>query len=181
MEYIAILLYEWSTYSDVIKEILHNNKMMWNSEKIKKLTTEELTNEFIKFKVDKDFKIDETTIGSSGIYENKSNDILIKIIKPESVDDTKKIDDVLIIYKGIKENFYIELMKKFRDIGCLILKIVDDEVIFKNRINVKLINSLNDIEREKDIKIKNFIEKSNVIGAFSEDFKQQWIKLITNH
>ena len=182
MEYTVVLLYEWSKYGDMIKETFHHNKLKWNSTKIKKLTTEELINEYKKFKANDDFKIDETMIGSSGIYENIDNNIIIKIIKPKSVDDTKNVDDILIIYKGIEERFYIELMKKFRDIGCLIIKIVDDEVIFKNRINVRLINSLNDNVGEKNVKIRNFIEKTNLLGSgiFSDDFKKQWIECIEN-
>lgn len=184
MEYTVILLYDWSIRGDDIKKMFHDNKLKWNSTKIKKLTTQELVDEYKKFKVDNDFKIEETMIGSSGIYESdnkkENSDIVIKIIKIETVDDTKTVDNMLIVYKGIEERFYIELMKKFRDIGCLIIKIVDDEVIFKNRINVKLINSLNNNVSEKNVKIRNFIEKSSIVGIFSDDFKQQWIKCIEN-
>lgn len=175
VEYTVILLYEWSLYGNDIKKMFHNNKLEWNSTKIKKLTNEELKNEYIKFKVNNDFKIDEYMIGSSGIYENKK--LAIKIIKAEYIDD-KIADNMLIVYKGIEEKFYIDLIKKCRDIGCLVLKIVNDEVVFKNRINVKLINKLNDIQGENDVKIKNFIEKTNIIGTFSDDFKNKWIELI---
>jgi len=183
-EYTVILLYNWSIHGDEIKKMFHDNKLKWNSTKIKKLTTEELLNEYIKFKVDKDFKIEEIMIGSSGIYENKDSNISIKIIKPESVVETvDDIDNMLIVYKGLEEKFYMELMKKFRDIGCTIIKIVNDEIIFKNRINIELINSLNDIQGEKNVKIGNFIEKTRILNSmfhetYSDDFKQQWIDCI---
>lgn len=180
MEYTVVLLYDWSIHGDDIKKMLHDNRLKWNSTKIKKLTTEELLSEFVKFKVDNDLKIDETMIGSSGIYETDDSNITIKIIKPKSVDDTKNVDGILIVYKGIEERFYIQLMKKFRDIGCLVMKIVDDEIVFKNKINTKLINRLNDTVGEKNVKIRNFIEKSNIIGVFSDDFKNKWIKCIEN-
>lgn len=184
MEYTVVLLYDWSIHGDDIKKMLHDNRLKWNSTKIKKLTTEELLNEFVRFKVDNDFKIDETIIGSSGIYETNDSNIIIKIIKPKSVDDTKNVDDILIVYKGIEERFYIQLMKKFRDIGCLMMKIVDDEIVFKNRINIKLINTLNDTVGEKNVKIRNFIEKTKTLAErnelYSDDFKSQWIKCIEN-
>ncbi len=181
-EYTVVLLYDWNKHGDEIKKMFHDNKLKWNSTKIKKLTTEELLNEYIKFKVDKDFKIEESMIGSSGIYENTN--IAIKIIKIESVVETvDDIDNILIVYKGIEEKFYIELMKKFRNIGCTIIKIVNDEIIFKSRINVKLINSLNDIQGEKNVKIRNFIEKTRILDSmfhetYSDDFKRQWIECI---
>ena len=187
IEYTSVLLYDWSKHGDEIKRMFHDNKLKWNPTKIKRLTTEELSNEYIKFKVDKDFKIEEIMIGSSGIYENKDSNIAIKIIKTESVVETvDDIDNMLIIYKGIEEKFYIELMKKFRDIGCLVIKIVDNEIVFKSRINVKLINSLNDIQGEKDVKIGNFIKKTRILDSmfhetYSDDFKQQWIECINKN
>lgn len=174
VEYTVILLYNWSKHGDDIKKMFHDNKILWNSTKIKTLKNEDLITECERFKVINNFKLDTTMTGSSGIYENASNDISIKIIKIED------FDNMLIVYKGIEERFYIELMKKFMNIGCLIMKIVDDEIIFKNRINVNLIKSLNDNDGEKNVKIGNFIEKSSIVGVFSDDFKNQWIKCIEN-
>ena len=177
-EYTVILLYEWSKHGDAVKELFHYNKLNWNSEKVKNLSNEELRSEYEKYKVDNDSRIDETMIGSSGIYENEN--IAIKIIKIENV------DNMLIVYKGIEERFYIDFIKRCANIGCLVMKIVDDEIIFKNRINIKLIRSLNDIRGEKDIKIRNFIEKTMILDSmfhelFSDDFKSQWIKCIENN
>ena len=183
VEYTVILLYDWSIHGDDVKKMFHDNKMKWNSTKIKTLTTEELLNEYTKFKVNNDFKIKESMVGSSGIYENLDGSILIKLIKIKDViTESEETNNMLIIYKGVEERFYIELMKKFRDIGCLIMKIVDDEIVFKNRINIKLINSLNDNVGEKNVKIRNFIEKTNLLdsGIFSDDFKQKWIECIKN-
>lgn len=179
MEYTIVLVYEWCKYGEKIKEFFHNNKLKWNSDKIRKLSNEELKNEYIKFKVDKDFIFDEMMIGSTGIYENNDKSITIKVIKIESV------DNILIVYKGIEERFYIDFIKRCRNIGCLLMKIVDDEVIFKNRINVKLTKLLNDIRGEKDVKVRNFIEKTKTLDSefhelFSDDFKKQWIECIEN-
>ncbi len=179
-EYTVIILYEWSKYGDKIKELFHHNKLNWNSEKVKNLTNEELRSEYEKFKVNDDFIIDETMIGSSGIYENVDKSTLIKIVKIENV------DNMLIIYKGVEERFYIDFIKRCRDVGCLVMKIVDDEVVFKNRINVKLIKTLNDVQGEKDVKIRNFIERTKILDSafheiFSDDFKSQWIKCIENN
>ncbi len=178
IEYTVILLYEWSKYGNAVKELFHHNKLKWNSEKVKPLSNEELQNEYEKFKVDNNFIINETMIGSSGIYENEN--IAIKIIKIENV------DNMLIIYKGIEEKFYIDFIKRCRDVECLVMKIVDDEIIFKNRINVKLIRILNDVRGEKDVKIRNFIEKTKILESmfheiFSDDFKSQWINCIENN
>lgn len=185
VEYTIILLYGWSKHGDNIKKMLHDNKFKWNSSKIKRLTTQELIDEYKKFKVNKEFKIEETMFGSSGIYENLNNDIVIKFIKTESIDDNDYTDNMLIIYKGIVEKFYISLIKECRDIGCLVMKVVDNEVIFKNRINVDLINKINDIQGEKNVKIRNFIEKINIIeeinGKFSDDFKSKWIECINKN
>jgi len=179
-EYTVILLYEWSKYGDAIKELFHRNKLKWNSEKVKNLSNEELRSEYEKFKVDNDFIVDETMIGSSGIYENVDKSILIKIIKIENV------DNMLIVYKGIEEHFYIDFIKRCANIGCLVMKIVDDEILVKGRINVKLIKMMNDVQGEKDVKIKNFIEKTKILDSefhelFSDDFKTQWIKCIENN
>ena len=171
--YTIILLYEWNIHKDEIKKIFKDNDLIWNSNKIKKLTNEELLNEYIKFKVDSEFEIKENMDGSSGIYENKNSNILIKIIK---INNT---DNILIVYKGNETEIYKTLIKKCRNIGCLIIKIVDNEIIFKDRLNVKLINTLDNIQKEKEIKIKNFIEKMKFkISIFSDDFKNRWIKCI---
>jgi len=176
IEYTVVLLYDWNKHGSDIKKMFQDNKLQWDSTKIKSLTNEELIDEYKKFKVNNNFRLDTTMTGSSGIYKNVSDDIAIKLVK---IDD---IDNMLIVYKGIEENFYVELIKKFRDIGALVIKIVDDEIVFKKRINVELIKCLNDVQGEKNVKIRNFIEKTNLlISLYSDDFKQQWIECIRNN
>ncbi len=185
VEYTIILLNDWSKHGNDIKKMFHDNKLEMDSTKIKKLTNEELINEYKKFMVDSDIKIGKITTGMSGIFlsKDKNIDIAIKIIKTEFVDELGETiinDNVLIIYKGIEKNFYKELLKKYKDNISLAIKIVDDEIIFKHLANIKLIKELNDIQGEKNVKIRNFIEKSNIVGTFSDDFKKLWIQCIEN-
>ena len=176
VEYTAIFLYEWSKHGDDIKKVFHDNKLNWNQTKLNKLSNEDLLNEYKKFKVINDFKINKLMIGSSGIYENKDSTIMIKVIKIENN------DNMLLVYKGIEEKFYIDFIKKCRDIGCLVLKIIDNEVIFKKRLNVKLINEINDEQGEKNVKVRNFVEKTKILEIFgeiySDDFKNKWVEFI---
>ncbi len=184
-EYTLILLNDWSKHGNNIKKMFHDNKLEIDSAKIKKLTNEELINEYKKFMVDSDIKIGKLTTGISGIFlpVDKKIDIAIKIIKTEFVDELGETivnDNVLIIYKGIEEKFYIEFLKKIKDISSLVIKIIDNEIIFKHLSNIKLIKELNNVQGEKNVKIRNFIEKSNIIGTFSDDFKKLWIQCIEN-
>lgn len=185
VEYIVALLNDWSKHGNEIKKIFYDNKLEMNSTKIKKLTNEELLNEYKKFMVDSDIKIGKSTTGTSGIFlsKDKTVDIAIKIIKTEFVDELGETiinDNVLMIYKGVEKTFYKELIKKFKDNISLIIEIFEDGIKFRYSTNIKLTKELNNIQGEKNIKIQNFIEKSNIIGTFSDDFKQQWIRCIEN-
>ena len=184
VEYTITLLNDWSKHGNDIKKIFHNNKLEMDSTKIKKLTNEELIETYKKFMVDSDIKINKYTTGTSAIFLSKNIETAIKIIKTEFVNelgDTVQNDNVLIIYKGTEKDFYVELLKRFKDNISLIIKIVDDEIIFKYSVNINLIKKLNDIQEENNIKVRNFIEKSNIVGIFSDDFKQQWINCIENN
>lgn len=185
--YTVILLNDWSKHGNDIKKMFHDNELEMDSTKIKKLTNEELTNEYKKFMVNSYIKITKSIIGTSGIFlskdknVDKSLDIAIKIIKTEFIDELGETilnDNVLIIYKGVEEKFYIEFLKKIKNISSLVIKILDNEIIFKHSSNIKLIKELNDIQGEKNIKIQNFIEKSNIVGVFSDDMKNKWINCI---
>ncbi len=176
VEYTVILLYSWSKHSDTIKSLFHNNDLLLNSTKTLKLTNDELKLEYTKFKVDEYF--DTNLSGLSGYYELEDKSIIIKIIKNDNV------DNIILVYRGIKDDFYKEFIVTCRDIGSLVIVIEDDEIVFKNRINVELIKILNDIQNEHKIKIKNFIEKTNLLESlgflYSNDFKEQWIECIEN-
>ena len=65
--------------------------------------------------------------------------------------------------------------------SALVISIKDDELVFRKRLNVELINCLNDIQNEHRIKVKIFIEKINLSNSlYSDDFKKTWIECIEN-
>ena len=171
--YTVCVVYSWSKYREEIKKLLTDNYLIMNQETIKDSTNEELKIGLLKFHIDDELRLGDTTVGLTGVYENKYKTIFIKIVKIDN-------DITILIYKGDEKDFYIELIKHCRNSGCLILKIVNDEVIFKNRINIELIKCLNDVDKEKSIKIKNFNERFKMFesGTFSDDFKNKWIKLL---
>ncbi len=175
VEYTVVLLYDWNKHGNDIKKMFQDNELLLNSTKTTKLTNDELKEEYIKFKVDEYINFDSKQTGLSGYYELEDKSIIIKIVK------NNNIEKVVLIYKGIEENFYKEFIIKCRDIGSLVIKIEDDEIVFIKRINVELIKHLNDIQGEHKIKINNFYEKMNLSnGIFSDDFKKQWIECIEN-
>ena len=190
-EYTISIIYDWSIHKNEIKKLLQDNYLIWNSSKLKDLTNDELKDELKKFKIDTEFDIPKNITGSSGIYEdlneNKSETILIKMIRMLNTDiilDVKytlNIDNMILIYKGIHGEFYKELFTLCKNLGCLVIKIVDDEIVFKNKINIELIKNINNIESEKNIKIQNFKIKSELLDLYSDDFKNKWIELLKNN
>lgn len=180
--YTVCLFYSWSKYGEITKDLLSKNDLVINQAKVRNLTNVELKDELLKFKIENELKFDgidiinNNTCGLSGIYENDKKDIFIKIIKVENF--------VVLIYKGNgngnEEEFYKKFIKHCRDVGCLIIKIVDGEITFKNRLNVEFINCINNIEKEKIIKLRNFNDRFSMFvdGTFSNDFKNKWISLI---
>ena len=190
-EYTISIIYDWSIHKNEIKKLLQDNYLIWNSSKLKNLTNDELKDELKKFKIDTEFDIPKNITGSSGIYEdlneNKNETILIKMIRMLNTDiilDVKytlNIDNMILIYKGICGEFYKELFILCKNLGCLVIKIVDDEIVFKNKINIELIKNINNIESEKNIKIQNFKIKSELLDLYSDDFKNKWIELLKNN
>jgi len=168
--YTTVIIYEWSSHGDDIKKIFNNN-LTWNSSKVSELNNEELTELLKKFKVNNEFAITNSNIGKSGMWEDKN--VAIKIVRVEDV------DNVILIHKGNEENLYKEFLKKCGEIGALIIKIINNEIVFKYRRNVELLNKLNDTEGEKELRIKNFKIKAEFLG-FSENFKNKWIELMKN-
>lgn len=172
--YTVIICYDWSVNSEEIKKILTQNNFVLNLSKTTNLTNDELKNELEKFKISDKVAVENFT-GISGLYENIN--IFIKIIK---VKDTS-----ILIYKGNEESFYKELLKHCGSIGCLILKIIDDEIVFQYIKNVELLSCLNNITNEKTIKIRNFNTKMELYKEqnilYSDDFKNKWIKCIENN
>jgi len=169
-EYTVIVVYKWSIYGDDIKKIFNNHKLKLNPKKTFDLNYEDLKDTLKKFHLINNFEIYESVKGLSGIWETEN--IAIKIIKIENV------DNIILIYKGDEEKLYIEFIKKCKDIGCLVIKIVNDEIMFKDRINIELIKKINDVNEEKNIKINNFITKIELIKGFSDGFKNKWINYI---
>ncbi len=171
--YTILVLHKWIKYGDEIKELFHNYNLKWNSTKILILNSEDLKSILEKFQlINNEIDINENNIGSSGIWENEKE--AVKIIKIENN------DDVILIYKGIEKEFYIEFLKKCKDVSYLIRKIVDDKVTFEKRANVGLIEKINDKDEEKKVKIKNFNAKIELMGGFSDDFKKKWTECIKN-
>lgn len=168
--YTIFIIYKWSIYGDDTKKII-NNHLKWNDTKVFLLNNEELKEIIEKFKLEKEFIINENNVGKSGLWEDESQ--AIKIIRVEN------IDNVILIHKGNEETLYKEFLKKSGEIGALIIKIIDNEIVFRYRRNVELLNALNDTEEEKELRIKNFKIKAE-FGGFSENFKKNWIELIRN-
>jgi len=177
-DYTVILLYKWSIYGDEIKKLLHLNKLKWNDKKIVKLSNEELKIELKKFLIDDEVDFSESMVGMSGIYEN--DNCAIKIIKIESIDNIVLVYKSLITKESEIDDFYIKFIKYCKDIGCLIMKISDGQIIFKDRINVEFIKQLYNIEGEKNMKIKNFKIKMES-STYSDWFKEKWISLIKDN
>jgi len=173
--YTIFIIHEWGKHGDDIKKIFHKYNLKWNSAKIVNLSHEDLKNILKKFQIVNDFRvrIDELNKNvsiSSGVWENE--DVSIKIIKIEND------DDVILIHKGDEEKLYSEFIEKCKYISPLIKKIIDDRIIFERRINVKMIEKLNNKEAEKKVKIKNFITKTELMEGLSDEFKRKWIKCI---
>lgn len=169
-QYTVVILYEWEKYGDDIKKLIHKAQLKWNALKIK-TETEDI---FKKFKVDDEFNVTTNITITSGIWENKEKDKAIKIIK------VSNIDNVVLIYKGESDKIYLEMMKLCKNIGCTIIKIVDDEIVFKDRINVQLLNKLkeNNIIKKSNFRIK--IEHYNTVTnkPYTEKFIKEWEKLM---
>jgi hypothetical protein len=175
MEYTILTLHKWSKYGGDIKETFHNHNLKWNSTKILTLNSENLKNTLEKFQLtNNEIDIDEKNIASSGIWENEDSSVTIKIIKIENN------DDVILIHKGVEKEFYIEFLKKCKDICPLIRKIVGNKITFEKRTNIGLIEKLNNEDEEKKVKIKNFNIKTELMGEFSDKFKKKWIECIEN-
>lgn len=169
--YTIIILHKWKCIHENVKEIFRDHNLRWNQEKIIKLDNSDLKEILNKFQITKlDFIFNECDIGLSGVWENE--DSAIKIVKIENN------DDAILIYKGVEKEFYIEFLKKCKDISSLIRKIVDDKVTFEKRTNIELFEKLNNKDEEKKVKIKNFNTKTEIIGGFSDEFKNKWINCI---
>lgn len=168
--YTVCIIYNWNIYGDDIKKII-NNHLTWDSSKVLSINNEELKETLEKFKISKDFIINNENVGKSGVW--KDADQAIKIIRAENK------NDVVLIHKGIEDKLYIEFLRFCRDIDVLIQKIVDNEVVYRKRKNIKLLNSLNDVEKEREIRIRNFELKAESM-FLSTEFKKKWIKLINN-
>ncbi len=148
-EFTIIHTNDWNLYGNNIKEVIRQHNLFWNSEKIQKdVSLEEIKNVYIKYKIEDlfDNNLKETgktgETGSIGYYESVFGKLKV----------VKLVDNVLLIYKEIYSNeFHINFIKTCKDLGCTIIKIIDDETVFRNKLNVELTNKLNNKEGEKDV------------------------------
>lgn len=161
---------EWLGSNNDIKNILRKYEMNWKGE-VKELNVDEVKELYKRFEI----KLCPVE-SKSGMWEG--NDILIKIVINEG--------DVVLIYKGVEKQFYVNMMKKCRDLGFLITKLVDGKVVFSGKINAELIRRLEDANALKDITVKNFTEKVKILGHMKEDmdveysdlFIKEWVDCI---
>lgn len=111
----------------------------------------------------------------SGIWESKECAIKIIVLKSEYI---------VLIYKDLDNardrQFYTEFVKICRDMGALVVKIVDGDVIFKDKLNVELLKNLKDIKGENNMKIENFKRKIDLLnGCWNRNFINKWIKCLS--
>lgn len=164
-KYTVVLVYGWSKHGAGIKDIFKNHRVKWNSGKKKDLKKDEILDIYKRFKVD-DF-IGVLSDGKSGIWEN--TDCAVKIVI--------KDDTGLLIYKkkNEKDKAWKDFVQYSKDSGSLVQFIEEGEVVFRDRVNVELINMMNDKSGERDVSIKNFMIKSDRYGS---RFKEGWINCI---
>lgn len=169
---------EWLRSNNDIKNILRKYEMNWKGE-VKELNIDEVKDLYKRFEIKLDPVESKEGMWESGRKEGKKEEnILIKIVINEG--------DVVLIYKGAEKQFYVNMMKKCRDLGFLITKLVDGKVVFSGKINAELIRRLEDVNALKDIKVKNFTEKVKILECveegmdikYSDSFIKEWVDCI---
>lgn len=168
-EFTIIHTNNWNDNSSKIKEVIRHHNLIWNSEKIlKEVSLEEIQNIYKKYKIEDLFDNNLEETGSVGYYEALFGKLKV----------VKITNNILLIYKELYSNeFHINFIKTCRDLGCTIIKIIDDEVVFRNKLNIELTNLLNSKEGEKNVRTKNF---TNKIELLKEEFKEQYSQQFIN-
>lgn len=192
MEFTTIY-FDYSVYSqnkDRLKRMMNKFGFRWNASKMKLgLSNTQVVEVFKFFKVDNRINDDKNLVGrngSGGVWEVGEN--AIKIIMFDKKSDDEHLP-VLLVYKGTESDFYKGFIGECVKLGCEIGKIVESEKgmeeIFKKRINVDLIDRLNNVEASKEAMKINFInrvEQLKYIGyLFSESFIKKWCELIDKY
>lgn len=170
-EYTVVLVYEWSKYGVGIKDIFKNHRVKWNSGKKKNLKKDEILDIYKKFKVENDDIVNKEIElkGKSGIWENADSAIKIVMI------DGKDIAIIIYKKKTDKDKAWKDFVKYSKDCGSLIQFIEEGEVVFRDRVNVELINMMNNKNGERDVIIKSFMIKAD---GYRSSFKERWISCI---
>ncbi len=124
----------------------------------------------------KKFKVEDVITkggkGKSGIWE--CSDCAIKIVINEDEDIG------LLIYRkrNEKDKAWKDFVQYSKECGASVQFLDGEEVIFRDRVNMKLINMINNKGGEKKVIIRNFIQK--VENGLSDSFKGDWIRCVEN-
>lgn len=173
--YTVVLVYGWNKHGGGIKDIFKRFGVKWNSGKMKDLSKDDLLDICKKYDVENYIGILGLGIigkagkGKSGVWENVYCAIKIVMIEGNDI--------IMLIYKrkSEKDKAWNDFVQYSKDCGSLVQFIEDGEVVFRDRINVELINTMNDMDRERDVRIENFTKKAYEYG---NSFKEEWIKCI---
>lgn len=168
-EYTVVVMYEWSVYGRGVKDIFKKYNVKWISDKACQLNKEELVNIYKKFKVED--VITKGGKGKSGIWE--CSDCVIKIVINEGEDTG------LLIYRkrSEKDKVWKDFVQYSKECGSLVQFLDGEEVIFRDRVNIELIEKINDKGDEKKVIIENFIQKAEN-GLYGDIFKKEWIRCL---
>ncbi len=170
-----------------VKKIISSYGLLWNHGKIKDLSVDEMLKVFEVFKCGDKTKNDNnlrSRAGSSGVWKSGNNSV--KIIMFNKVREDEHLP-VLMIVKGESNIFYQKFIKYVVGLGCEVGKVVESEdgkfeEIFKKKINVELVEKLNNVELIKESIKNNFLchmeeLKRHGVGM-SESFIKGWIDCI---
>lgn len=168
--YTVVIVYDWSKYGGGVKDIFNKYGVKWNSDKACQLNEEELMNIHKKFKVED--VITKGGKGKSGIWE--CSDCAIKIVINEGEDIG------LLIYRkrNEKDKAWKDFVQYSKECGALVQMLDGSGIIFRDRVNMELINRINDIGGEKKVMTENFIRKCNILDIKNDGFKEKWVNCI---
>lgn len=179
----TVIYYDYGLYSSnkvKIKRIMSNHGLKWNASKYVEHNIEETVNSFKIFgyidKINNDDNLKNRT-SSSGIWESSSE--AIKAIMLEKRNEEEHLP-VMLIFKGTEgSDFYTEFVNYCVKLGCWVSKVVQEDdkftEIFKKRINIELVEKLNNIQLSKSSMKENFLNKISEYKKHGHDFSDTFI------